>query len=254
MKKSTKILIGILAILLIIFLVYRTPKSGLEKSVIKNKVAKSTREPILGKEPVAEIMVKTIEGGIPFVKNKQVQHKFDENKTKSSDENLVVKWETLDNPKMEDIKEINADYADFIDRYADARYFKPDINQFKELFKKKVGDEVTLVIDGEEFHGHITDTLIEKPNGKYYSDGSIKEIHYNFYIQPIGEDLDDVGDVIDIGGHLNPLTGEFKFTGDISYRRTNGGIKYRYDVNNKIGVIIPYNDFDNYLTNDLGYR
>jgi len=117
MTKSTKILIGILAILLIIFLVYRTSKSSLEKSVIKNKVAKSTLEPILGKEPVAEIMVKTIEGGIPFVKNKQVQYKFDENKTKLSDENLVVKWETLDNPKMEDIKELNADYADFIDRY-----------------------------------------------------------------------------------------------------------------------------------------
>lgn len=66
--------------------------------------------------------------------------------------------------------------------------------------------------------------------------------------------MEDVGDIINIDGLIFLDTGKFSFEGGISYRRINGGIKYRYDINNKIGVIIPYNDFDNYLTNDLGYR
>ena len=246
MKRNTKILIGILAVLLIIFLVYRTPKSGLEKSVIKNKVAKVTREPIVGKEPFIEFMAKATEGKIPFVDNKQIQHKYDENKTISSEKNLVVKWETLENPKMEDIVKLNHAYASFIEEYADARYFKPDINQFKELFKKKVGDEVTLVIDGEEFHGHITKAEIEEPLEMEKKQGA-NYLGYSFYIQPIGEDLDDPGDIINIGGLIFLDTGEVSFEGDIDYTRTNGGIMYRYDFNNKIGVIIPYDRFDSYL-------
>jgi len=247
MKKSTKIIIVVLAFFLVIFLIYRNSKTGIEKSLIKNKVAKATREPILGKEPVAELMSKVTKGKIPFVQNKQIQHKYDENKTNSS-ENLVVKWEMVDDPKPEDIKELNPDYADFIDKYADARYFKAD---FTELFKKKVGDEVTLVIDGEEFNGVLVDLNIEYPNGVYYADGSIKHIYYDVRIQPNNEDYSNY---IDVGGSFNPLTGEFKYTGDIDYMDINGGIKYRYDVNNKIGVIIPYHEFNSYLFNDLGLR
>ena len=240
MSKNTKIFLGFLAFLLIIFLAFRNTKTGVEKSLIKNKIAKATREPILGKEPVNEFMAKVTEAEIPFVQNKQIQHKYDENKTKSSD-SLVVKWEEVKDPKIEDIRELNEEYADFIEDKSDARYFKAD---FTELFKKKVGDEVTLVIDGEEFNGVIVNADIEKPDGIYYSDGSTKQIYYNYRIQP---NKSDYSNYIDIGGSLNPLTGEINYEGDIDYTGINGGIKYRYDINNKIGVIIPYDDFDNYI-------
>jgi len=233
MKKSTKILIGILAILLLIFLAYRNSKSGLEKSLIKNKVAKATREPILGKEPFIEVVAKIMHKEIPFVKNKQIQHKYDENKTKSS-ENLVVKWETVDNPNPEDIKDLNDVYYDFIEETSDARYFKAD---FTELFKKKVGDEVTLVIDGEEFNGHITS--VENNNSDY-----------EFSIQPMGENLDKVNSIIFVGGSIY-TDGTYDFTGDINYRSTNGGINYEFNINEKIGVILPTNDFQNFIDKRL---
>jgi len=234
MKKSTKILIGSLAILLLIFLAYRSTKTGIEKSVIKNKVAKVTREPILGKEPVVEIIAKIIHKEIPFVQNKQIQHKYDENKTISSDKNLVVKWEVVDNPNSEDIKELNDVYYDFIEETSDARYFKAD---FTELFKKKVGDEVILVIDGEEFSGHITSA--ENNNSEY-----------EISIQPIGENLDKVNSIIFIGGLISS-DGTYNLTGDIDYRSTNGGVNYEFEINEKIGVILPTNDFQGFIDERL---
>lgn len=240
MSRNTKFFLGFLVFLLIIFLAYRNSKTGIEKSLIKNKVAKATREPILGKEPLEEIIYKVSKAKIPFVNNKQVQHKYDENKTKSSD-NLVVKWETVDDPNPEDIKNLNELYYEFIEKTSDARYFKAD---FTELFKKKVGDKVTLVIDDEEFEGVIVLAESEFPKATYYDDGSTQEIHYNFRIQ---SEMNRNSQYIDIGGHLDPLTGEFHYSGDIAYVDVNGGIEYEYHIDNNIGVILPYDDFQNSL-------
>ena len=240
MSKNTKIFLGFLGFLLIIFLAYRNTKTGVEKSLIKNKVAKVTREPILGKEPVNEFMAKVTEAEIPFVQNKQIQHKYDENKAESSG-SLVVKWEEVEDPQIEDIKNLNELYAKFIEDRSDARYFKAD---FTELFKKKVGDKVTLVIDGEEFNGVITNSEIEYPTDDYYLDGSTQEIYYNIRIQ---SEIDRNSQYIDIGGHLDPLTGEFHYSGDIAYVGVNGGIKYEYHIDNNIGVILPYDEFQNFL-------
>jgi len=241
MTRNTKIFLGFLAILLIVFLAYRNLKTAIEKSLIKNEVAKATREPILGKEPVNEFMAKVTEAEIPFVKNKQIANKYDENKTKSSD-NLVVKWEEVEDPQIEDIRELNEQYAEFIEKTSDARYFKAD---FTELFKKKVGDEVTLVIDGEEFNGVLVRADIIDPLQSEVEQG-LDYPYYSFRIQP---DKETYSSSIDVGGSID-LNGNFKFTGDINYRGSNGGIKYRYDINNKIGVIIPYNDFDNLMFKD----
>jgi hypothetical protein len=240
MTKNTKIFLGFLALLLIIFLAYRSTKTGVEKSLIKNEVAKATREPILGKEPLEEVIYKISKAEIPFVNNKQIQHKYDENETNSS-EKLVVKWETVDEPKPEDIKNLNELYYEFIEETADARYFKAD---FTEIFKKKIGDEVTLVIDGEEFEGFITDSEVEYPTDTYYADGSTQHIYNHIRIQ---SEMDRNSQYIDIGGHLDPLTGEFHYSGDIAYVGLNGGIKYEYHIDNNIGIILPYDGFQNSL-------
>ena len=241
MKKSTKTLIVILAILLLIFLVYWNSKTGIEKSVIKNKIAKATWEPILGKEPAWELESKIVRGKIPFVQNKQIANKYDENKTVSS-ESLVVKWKSVDNPNPEDVKKLDEIYFDFIEETSDARYFKAD---FTELLKKKVGDEVILVIDGEEFNGQITKAEITPPLQSEIAQG-LDYPDFNFYIQPIGENLNEVGDIIDISGFID-LDGNYKFSGDIKYTRNNEGIAYEFKVNNDIGVILPSDDFQNSL-------
>jgi len=254
MTKQSKIFTGIalfsLFVIYTYFYVLRNDKTGVEKSIIKTKIAKSTREPILGKEPMREFKSKIFNGKIPFVNNKQIAHKYDKNETSSGE--LVVKWKDasdLDPIFIEEsVKKISEKYADFIEKYADARYFKVDFPELLKIFEKKKGDKVTLVIDGEEFEGYIDSVEIEKPDGKYYADGSHKCFYYNVYIRS----NEYFSDSIDIGGYYDPITKEFAFEGDIDFRRTHGGIKYRFDVTQDIGVILPYAKFDYYIYHDLG--
>ena len=231
MSKNTKIFLGFLAFLLIIFLSFRNTKTGVEESLIKNKIAKATREPILGKAPVNESMGKVTDGKIPFINNEELKHKYDENKTKSSD-SLVVKFEEIDEPNPEDIKNLSETYYEFIEKNSDARYFKAD---FTELFKKKVGDKISLVIDGEEFNGIVI---------RITKDSSANEPFYAITIQPNKEEYYNN---IDIYGYFNLITGDFEFTGDIGYGGVNGGLDYEFKINENIGVIVPSMDFQNSL-------
>jgi len=236
MTKNKKIIFGVLALML---LIYFLPIFGVEKSVVKNKIAKATREPVLGKGPLRHTIDNLIgkKHTIDFVNELNLSHYVkDENisEIEKSKENVFV-FERLDYVEPEKIKKLSETFYDFVQSSnGDARYFKPN---FDELFTKKVGDKVTLIIDNEEFTGIITRADIEYPSDKDILHNNTR-LGYDFTIQPV---LDDYTTSIDIYGYENSIEGV------IDYSNQNGGDNYEFRANNEFGIIVPSSDFQDSL-------
>lgn len=236
MTKNKKIIFGVLALML---LIYFLPIFGVEKSVVKNKIAKATREPVLGKRPLRHTIDNLIgkKHTIDFVNELNLSHYVkDENisKIKNSKENVFV-FERLDYVEPEKIKELSETFYNFLQSSnGDARYFKPN---FDELFTKKVGDIVTIIIDNEEFVGIIEQADIEYPTEKEIKNGESR-LFYNFNIQPT---LDNYSTSINIHGPKNAMNGS------IDYSRQNGGTSYEFRANEEFGIIVPSFDFQDSL-------
>ena len=226
MTKNKKIIFSVLAVLL---LIYFLPIFGLEKSLIRNEIAKSTREPILGKHPVRQLIgsvLSSSDKNISIIDEKNVSHYItDENISKLQEEKEdVIVFEPLGylDVSMDDIKNIDIHttaYTNYVEKGYNTAYFKPD---FTELFKKKVGDKVTLIFDNTKYEGYVN---------KIEQDDDYTDI----IITPeICSDKDEGCYLtsIDISGN-----GKFSF-GTIDYRNINGGVNYTIEANNGIGIIV----------------
>ena len=235
MTKNKKIIFSVLAVLL---LIYFLPIFGLEKSLIRNEIAKSTREPILGKHPVRQLIgsvLSSSDKNISIIDEKNVSHYItDENISKLQEEKEdVIVFEPLGylDVSMDDIKNIDIHttaYTNYVEKGYNTAYFKPD---FTELFKKRIGDKVTLIFDNIEYEGYVIDTGEEaKKLGMEYD--------YFYIIKPKldpceEDDYNCDSNFIRISGYKDN-----NFFGVINYRNINGGVNYTIEANNGIGIIV----------------
>ena len=243
MTKNKKIIFSVLAVLL---LIYFLPIFGLEKSVIKNEISKSTWEPVLGKTPLTHFVKEiVVNKKIDFLDEKNVsQYITDENISKFKKENSkIIIFEGLDYSDINssEIKKIGVvpeySYYDFIQNGGDAVYFKPDFTKF---FQNEVGDEITFIINNEEYTGFITEKKIEKEDGN---------TSYKLTINPTMTSCSVDNDCeisIDIFGSIFN-NGEIHFSGSINYSEINGGVNYEFKTNNKLGILVPTVEYEMFL-------
>ena len=259
MTKNKKIIFSIIAILLFIYLFFSLlPISGVEKSIIKTKIAKATREPIIGKRPSDNFLKEAFHNKrLDIIDDKNLTHYItDKNITKLKKQNSnVIAFEPIYEVTSEDVKRVAKVYYDFIEETNDAKYFKPELDT---LLIKKVGDKITLIIDNEEFTGYITNAkksyylesedstvLIEdKDLNKYDKKNLLME--YDFDIQPEKNcNSTNCEDVISIYGYRSNK-GYSMFNGTIEYTETNGGMPYEFEGDENLAVMVHYWNYDDF--------
>ena len=239
MTKKKKIVFSIIAVLL---LIYFLPIFGLEKSVIKNEIAKSTREPVLGKNPVVHL-ISTINSKkkIDFVDEKNVSHYVKEKdieKIKQEKKSNIFVQESLGymDVSRKDLRNIGLDHSDvyleFTEKGGDATYFKPD---FKGLFEKKVGDKVTLVFDNIEYEGYIH--RIETDGNDFKNITITPEI-----CSDNNEEVNCYDNTVSVA-----YFGDNIYNGNINYTDIVGGVNYSFEANNGIGIIVPTFEYEMFL-------
>ncbi len=259
MTKKKKIVFSVIAVLVFIyFLPSILPISGVEKSIIKTKIAKSTREPIIGKRPTDNFLKEAFQNKrLDIIDDKNLTHYIsDENITKLRQKNNdIIAFEPLYDVTSEDVKRVAKYYFDFIEETNDAKYFKPDIDS---IITKKLGDKITLIIDNEEFTGYITKAEIKyylvsensnilidnKDLHKYNKSNLMKDFEFN--IQPEKDrDYDNCEDMRNISG-ARYNDNYSRFSGKIDYTETNGGMPYDFEGDENLAVMVHHWDYDDY--------
>ncbi len=159
----------------------------------------------------------------------------------------------------QDILELNEIFLAYVIKENDALFFKAD---FTPIFERKIGDEVSVKLGDKEFFGVVTKADVVNPTSEEKKEGL--GISYNFHIRPYEEYIEEINiangasSKSDYQYHVISILGSidsnniYQFTGDVFYP---GFEEQRFQINNKIGVMLPDTKFDNFLHSnyDIGY-
>jgi uncharacterized protein YacL (UPF0231 family) len=239
MQNKNKILVGIISFIVLITIIFTfESKNDLNKKNVLINQNNTNNEEFLEKESIK------VEDNKSIVTTKIIEKKIS---NENEYEDVTVVFKTIPKLSDEHISKLNHVFLEFIKKYDKAIYFNAD---FSEILNKKVGDEVSLFINGEIYEGIIKKNDIRIPSEEEINHG-MNLISYDIRIQ---NSIEDYANNISIGGVLNPETNEFHFNGDIDYVKQKGNTLYRFESDNNGGVMVPYYDFDNYLRMDLQIR
>ncbi|MDD2871654.1 MAG: hypothetical protein PHS49_06735 [Candidatus Gracilibacteria bacterium] len=259
-KKKITIVVGILLFTFVwaLFDYYFAVEKTIVKKEIENKVYKVIPESkIISIKDSRKVLVNNVlSTNIPLTPTyKKVEDKHEYNNIQAS----ISFEEIRDNINEKDIGELNDIFLAYVIKENDAIFFKAD---FTPILERKIGDEVSVKLGGEEFLGVVTKADILYPTMKEKNEGI--GISYNFHIRPYEEYIEEnrianggnpkndyVYHVISILGRIDS-NNTYEFTGHVFYL---GFEEQRFQINNKIGVMLPDTKFDNFIHSnyDIGY-
>ncbi len=243
MKIVSAVFISILVLFVIVFIRYKT-RDDETKGMVRRVV----------NYPIVNVIAKNATFNKNANTEKQLANKnvvqVKPEKVKGKQYSNIVETiefeQVTDEVKGEDLFALGESFLGFVRKYPDeVTFFKTD---FSPIFDRKVGDEVSFIVGDRQYLG-VIDTAYIQHSSELDLKPEIEYTYYDFRIRPYSQiEENDSTYYINIGG-TKFNNGDFKYFGNIKYEPND---HQRFQIDSKIGVIVPDRKFDYYLSVDMG--
>jgi len=237
MKKSSKVLLFILLIFVSIIIYFSSKEVKQEHIINAHKIMDSIENIYLDVNKTKYKIKKSLEKTFDF---------------NTSDINIKSSILTIESEEIFEVTD--DDLKSFEDEalYNFTKEFPDDIEYFKAnfepIFDKKIGSEINLIISNEEYIGYVKENTSDKFNNLGIKNTDVE--WFNIQILPEKDSEYKNNAQIYLSG-FKEKNGNFRYNGNLLYSDINGIRSKSFAINNNLGVLYDFNEFQKYVTSHI---